>query len=191
MEIDLIDWTGLPATIPVTLTITHEPWSAGVCSIGVPTNLGGNRWAVPLRVGPGSGLDAFRVEIAGGLCPAILMPSPTECLGDPCACDPSIGAPALATNLRVSGSGRIAWTAPARAYRHAIHSGAIGELHADRGTTRSSCLVGDRVLPDHDDARPPLPRDGWYYLAQGRNACGDGGVGMDSLGRPRVVTACP
>jgi len=196
MIVELLDWQQLPVTSPVTLAVTHETTSAGIAAIGAPVDLGGGRFSVTLTTRPGAGIDRYRVDAQGGACPGILAPSPELCFGDPCACDPgnpANRAPGAATDLRVAPGALVTWATPPEAWTSALHSGALAELAADRGVARAACLAYDLASPSVVDARPAPAGNGsgFYYLAEGRNACGDGGVGEDSLGAARVVSSCP
>jgi len=55
-----------------------------------------------------------------------------------------------------------------------------------------SCFAAEQPGVAIPDATLPLSGEGFYYLVSGRNLCGEGPLGEDSLGAPIVpLTACP
>jgi hypothetical protein len=54
------------------------------------------------------------------------------------------------------------------------------------------CLAGGRATPEADDSAVPSPGASFFYLAAGRNGCGEGLIGHTSAGVPRPNPApCP
>ena len=54
----------------------------------------------------------------------------------------------------------------------------------------SSCIGTALDQPFALDADQPLPGGVFYYLVETANACGGGGVGVDSAGQPRAAVQC-
>jgi hypothetical protein len=197
MRIQLLDWQRLPVASGVaTVSVTHEPDSARVTSIGAPTDLGNGLFSVLLSPGGGTGTDRFRVVADDGVKQVVLTPSPQLCIDDPCVCDPTNPAnprPGAVTDLRVGRDGSVTWTAASESTTSNLHSGALEALLADRAFARTQCIASDLASPTAADSRP-LPGgvpNGYYYLAGGRSPCGDGPMGSTSLGAARDVPACP
>jgi len=119
--------------------------------------------------------------------------------GDACDCapaDPANPVPDAISDLRV-GRGGLAWTAPADGAGPPatgnVFSGEIGALQIDGGTASATCLAAGVVPAAYDDPRPltGAAGNGFYYLVQGRGACGDGPALTDSSGTPRILPVCP
>jgi subtilisin family serine protease len=69
--------------------------------------------------------------------------------------------------------------------------GELSRLRSDGSIETAACLgngLTDSVL---SDAEVPVNDDGYYYLVQGRNACGNGGWGSSSSGAARAHPTCP
>jgi hypothetical protein len=63
-----------------------------------------------------------------------------------------------------------------------VVSGRVGELRADHGFGRATCLVSDVLDTPFTDARPnPPPGGGYYFLVRGKNSCGTGTWGDSSI----------
>ena len=110
----------------------------------------------------------------------------TDCLDS----DPDVWQPPLeiqAVNLRKLSSGvEIRWSSQSisagSGTRYDIVTGVVGELVADRGYPRSTCLVAGQSDASYVDARPsPAGPSASYYLVRASNACGTGGYGDSGL----------
>ncbi|MBX3321645.1 MAG: DUF1028 domain-containing protein [Phycisphaeraceae bacterium] len=87
MTITLLDWTGARVTNNgVSITVAHEPDSAGVSEIGAVVAVGDGVYCVTLAAGDTAGRDRFRITADDGVRPVVLMPSPTlrtvDAIGD-------------------------------------------------------------------------------------------------------------
>jgi len=96
--------------------------------------------------------------------------------------------------LLVTGTGTLEWSSqaatagPSTVYD--VVEGGVLDLIAAGDISAATCMVGGTSLTSATDPNPPQP-GGTYYLVRGRNACGVGGYGTDSVGTPRVGGACP
>jgi hypothetical protein len=59
------------------------------------------------------------------------------------------------------------------------------------GSSPEACLEPGSVDASAEDNATTPPRTGSWYLVRGRNNCGLGTYGADTLGNERVSTACP
>lgn len=112
----------------------------------------------------------------------------------------SFATPSEIPDLRVRrepwGSVVVSWTSPSPVAGAAtvsdLVSGGLAELRADGGPTRGACVAPGLSEPSWNDPRPaPASAGGDWYLARGRNACGNGTYGRTSRGIERVPPPCP
>jgi photosystem II stability/assembly factor-like uncharacterized protein len=71
-----------------------------------------------------------------------------------------------------------------------VARGSLSAL-ANSGTGASIGLACSIATTSTVDAAAPAQADGFYYLVRARNPCGIGTWGADSLGDPRLSSACP
>ncbi len=77
MLVTLNDWQGERITVPIqSLTVAHASDSAGISTIGVPTNNGDGTFSVTLTAGTQTGIDRFVITVNDGSRPVILAPNP-------------------------------------------------------------------------------------------------------------------
>jgi hypothetical protein len=103
--------------------------------------------------------------------------------------DAAQGSPAEVDLLTVSGTGRVAWNAAARADSYDLQRGALSVLaSAGYGT----CVASGLATTSFDDGDVPPAGDGFFYLVRGHDAgCGGAGtLGTDSNGVTRPA-GCP
>jgi hypothetical protein len=98
--------------------------------------------------------------------------------------------PDEATNLVFTSPVHLAWTAPAGALSHSLYRGT--RTSGQPWAVNQTCLASGLAAPEADDAAVPSPGTSFFYLAAGRNACGQGLIGRTSAGAPRPNPApCP
>ena len=61
-----------------------------------------------------------------------------------------------------------------------VIDGALDQLSADAGFSRSYCLVSMTQAASYVDSRPTVP-PGSYFLVRARNSCGHGSTGDASV----------
>ncbi len=118
---------------------------------------------------------------------------------DACDCAPSNGgaydAPGEVHGLEFGDSTTIRWPSLSRQAGNGtvydLVRGSLGDLGSDGTIASAGCLAGGIPAPTFADSETPAPDQGYYYVAQGRNACGAGGWGADSTGTPRSHADCP
>jgi hypothetical protein len=77
MLITLNDWQDQRITVPIqSLTVAHAAGSAGISTIGTPTNNGDGTFSVPLTAGTQTGIDRFSIVANDGVRPVTLAPNP-------------------------------------------------------------------------------------------------------------------
>jgi hypothetical protein len=77
MEIALLDWQGLPVSIPIqSVSVQHAPDSDGLSAIGAVTDTGGGTYSVTLTAGAAPGIDRFVVSVDDGARTTLLAPNP-------------------------------------------------------------------------------------------------------------------
>ena len=77
MQISLLDWQGLPVTVPIqSVLVQHGAASAGLSTIGAVVDNGGGSISVTLTSGTGPGTDAFIVTVDDGTGTIVLAPEP-------------------------------------------------------------------------------------------------------------------
>jgi hypothetical protein len=91
---------------------------------------------------------------------------------------------------RPGGVATLSWEAPQE-------TGATGVLYDTIRSTDPSDFIGAGACIGTDvattaiDPSPIAPGQAFFYLVRARNSCGDGSLGTDSSGVPRVAVACP
>ena len=69
-----------------------------------------------------------------------------------------------------------------------VATGGIRQLWADRDFRSATCLSQDGAAESAMDLRlTGANSDGFWYLVEGENACGEGGYGANSLGVGRSL----
>ncbi len=121
-------------------------------------------------------------------------------VADPCDCAPTDGGaydpPGEAGGLGF-GADRdtISWTSQAREAGpgtiYDLLRGDLDDLRSTGSIGAASCLAGGLSATSFADGTAPGADRGFYYLVQGRNACGSGGWGDSSGGAPRSHPPCP
>ncbi|MHC4421784.1 MAG: DUF1028 domain-containing protein [Planctomycetota bacterium] len=77
MQIALLDWQGLPVSIPIqSVSVQHAPDSDGLSTIGSVTDTGGGTYSVTLTAGGATGIDRFVVTADDGARTTLLAPNP-------------------------------------------------------------------------------------------------------------------
>jgi hypothetical protein len=69
--------------------------------------------------------------------------------------------------------------------------GAAVDLPSDGGIGGAACFAPGAAALSVVHGPDPAPDTFWYFLARGRNACGDGTYGDASSGAERINAACP
>ena len=79
----------------------------------------------------------------------------------------------------------LTWTPAMDSAWSIVLRGWVSALPVGPGGSEEECLgpAFDGTLSDEED---PIPHNGYWYLVQGRNACGQG-----SWGDGRVTASCP
>ncbi len=78
MLISLLDWQGLPTTVPIqSVVVQHGATSAGLSTIGTVVDNGGGNFSVTLTSGMVPGTDEFTVTVDDGTGTVILAPEPS------------------------------------------------------------------------------------------------------------------
>ena len=77
MKISLLDWRGLPITIPSSVTVLHALDSDGLAAIGPAIDHGNGSFEVALTTAAAAGIDRFVVAVDDGIRPVLLMPEPS------------------------------------------------------------------------------------------------------------------
>ena len=101
-----------------------------------------------------------------------------------------ISPPGSRLPLRFLSRSELAWddSGTSGSDSYLVYRGALPDLRLGRA---GDCLAGGIGSTTFVDPDPPLP-GGSFYLVGGRNATGDGPLGTDSFGVPRVPrTPCP
>jgi len=77
MQIALLDWQGLPVTVPIrSVVVEHATGSAGLSTIGAPVDNGGGTFTVELTAGNGPGVDLLVVTVDDATRTIVLAPEP-------------------------------------------------------------------------------------------------------------------
>ncbi len=77
MQIALLDWQGLPVTVPIqSVVVEHATGSAGLSTIGTVMDIGGGSFTVQLTAGAGPGVDLFVVSVDDNTSTVVLAPEP-------------------------------------------------------------------------------------------------------------------
>jgi hypothetical protein len=98
--------------------------------------------------------------------------------------------PGEATNLVFTSPVHLAWTAPAGALSHSIYRGT--RTNGEPWAFNQTCLASGLATPAADDSAVPSLGTAFFYLAAGRNGCGQGLIGRTSAGVARPNPApCP
>jgi serine protease AprX len=119
-------------------------------------------------------------------------------IADPCDCAAAnAGAydpPGEVSGVSAASKVRVEWGSLSRPAGdgtvYDLLRGDLATLAAD-GIAAATCLATGLADAGFDDADTPSPDAGWYYVVQGRNACGTGGYGASSSGAARTHAACP
>jgi hypothetical protein len=77
MRISLLDWRGLPITVPSWVTVLHALDSDGLAAIGPAIDHGDGSFEVALTTAAAAGIDRFVVAVDDGIRPVFLMPEPS------------------------------------------------------------------------------------------------------------------
>ncbi len=183
---DLTDWS-------VEINSTSATWSTW--DYEVAENANALRWGTLYNfrfdadVGPGLGgvsLGLFRpgpFDLVNGSSPTavgVITHAPGPCTQAPEVMDDS---------LRLSRAGGrttvLTWTPAMESAWSIVLRGWVSALPVGPGGSEEVCLgpAFDGTLSDEED---PIPNNGYWYLVQGRNACGQG-----SWGHGRVTGSCP
>jgi PKD repeat protein len=94
----------------------------------------------------------------------------------------------IGASLGVANDGTLAWERAVQGYTSNVYRGVAAP--GQPWSYALACL-GDQVpAPQLQDADVPAPGQAFYYLAGGRNLCGDGPVGQDGAGQP-IIPAVP
>ena len=117
------------------------------------------------------------------------------CSGGQCVSGPPGGTPTEAHNVSVAADKvTFSWSAVASATQYDVVRGSAGAFPVGPGGADEICF-GSLAGPSLLDAATPGPGDGFWYLARGENACGNGTFGTQGLngapGAPRVTASCP
>ena len=77
MQIALLDWQGLPVTVPISsVVVEHATDSAGLSTIGPAIDNGGGSFTVELTAGTGPGVDLLVVTVDDAAGTVVLAPEP-------------------------------------------------------------------------------------------------------------------
>jgi hypothetical protein len=77
MQIALLDWQGLPVTVPIgSVVVEHASGSAGLSAIGAAVDNGGGTFTVGLTAGNGPGVDLLVVTVDDAIRTVVLAPEP-------------------------------------------------------------------------------------------------------------------
>ena len=77
MQIALLDWRGLPVTVPIrSVVVEHATGSAGLSTIGAAVDNGGGTFTVGLTAGNGPGVDLLVVTVDDAIRTVVLAPEP-------------------------------------------------------------------------------------------------------------------
>jgi hypothetical protein len=82
------------------------------------------------------------------------------------------------------------WAPTASATTYDVVRGSTGALPVGPGGGDEVCF-DDLPGPSVIDVTVPAAGSGFWYLARGENACGNGTFGNRSNGAPRITTTCP
>jgi hypothetical protein len=78
MRVSLLDWRGMPITVPITaIMVQHAPDSDNLAVIGTRIDNGDGSFDVPLSTVATEGKDRFAVTVDDGIRPVTLMPDPS------------------------------------------------------------------------------------------------------------------
>lgn len=96
---------------------------------------------------------------------------------------------------KVAGAARVMWTSQDASAgidtAYDVVTGDLGELRADAGFARASCLQNAQPDSPYDDTRAdPAAGSGWYYLLRAKNVCGAATFGS-SRGSLDGTPPCP
>lgn len=139
-----------------------------VCRVTADTN-----FIKPAKYGANVGEAVWSVEVEA-------LAAPQE-----------VSAPGSAQPLVFSGAQSLAWedAAALGAWSYNLYRGDLAALAAgEYGLCEESGLEANQT----DAAAAPPAGDGWFYLVSGTNPVGEGPLGLDSRGLPRLPAAsCP
>jgi agmatine/peptidylarginine deiminase len=133
-------------------------------------------------------------------CPAVANLSQAnadgDARGDDCDCAPADGTvfsvPFEIAHLGLPAPTSLSWDSDAAnsgsGTLYDVLRGGLVNLPSGYGDT---CLVSDWAGLTLEDATPPEPGAGYYYLVRGTNSCGTGSYGDDSGGEERLSNVCP
>jgi len=77
MQIALLDWQGLPVTVPIgSVVVEHASGSAGLSTFGAAVDNGGGTFTVGLTAGTGPGVDLLVVTVDDATRTVVLAPEP-------------------------------------------------------------------------------------------------------------------
>jgi hypothetical protein len=102
----------------------------------------------------------------------------------PCLAPSEVGVDLLFVDMQ-----SLTWSASAASSSYDLYRGSI-----DGGTWTfdHACLAPGLTSPAATDSSIPSAGEGFYYLVSGKNACGEGGLGVASNGQPRPnPSPCP
>ncbi|ANM29770.1 hypothetical protein ABI59_09555 [Acidobacteria bacterium Mor1] len=97
----------------------------------------------------------------------------------------ALALPGEVQDLNFSGADSLAWTAASGAAGHHIYRGTLSGL---AGGDDGQCLIGSIPGTTATVADDPAPGTGFFYLATGFDADGEGATGPDSNAAPRNPT---
>ena len=158
---------------PVTCTASDQCHVAGACS-------------------PGTGLCSNPAASDGTPC----SDGDACTANDACSAGACGGAPLLVpsevADLGFTDATTLVWTSAGSAGPGTVHDvprGLVSQLPVGSGAAEV-CIASGPAATATDTATPGAGEAFWY-LVRGRNACGTGSYGTDSLGGPRVTGVCP